>query len=136
MTKTRSGRSGTRPNQPGAKISQNPVPNRRHTAAIQIWFSSYFFEKLSPGLKNGLESCPLRFSTISTKNHLLKLNIDKIMAIRVPQMPLPGYPPLYLVGTKGTTAVVSTVGRRYGVPHKLLDCTAPLFRTAGSLCII
>ena len=60
----------------------------------QIWFSSYFFEKLSPGLKNGPESCPLRFSTISTKNHLLKLNIDKIMAIRVPQMPLPGYPPL------------------------------------------
>ena len=50
-------------------------------------FSSYFFEKLSPGLKNGPESCPLRFSTISTKNHLLKLNIDKIMAIRVLKCP-------------------------------------------------
>ena len=57
-------------------------------------FSSYFFEKLSPGLKNGPESCPLRFSTISTKNHLLKLNIDKIMAIRVPQITPSGAPPL------------------------------------------
>ena len=68
-----------------------------HSRSDQIWFSSYFFEKLSPGLKNGPESCRLRFSTISTKNHLLKLNIDKIMAIRVPQIPPSGAPPLYSV---------------------------------------
>ena len=38
---------------------------------------------MSPGPKNGLESCVSRFSTICAKNQVLKLKIDKVTVIRV-----------------------------------------------------
>ena len=49
---------------------------------------------MSPGPKNGLESCVSRFSTICAKNQVLKLKIDKVTVIRVEQITLSGGPPL------------------------------------------
>ena len=46
------------------------------------------FSKNSPGLKNGLERCVSRFSTICAQNELLNLNTDKVTAIRVTQITL------------------------------------------------
>jgi hypothetical protein len=44
-------------------------------------FRYNFSKKLSPGPKSGLERRPLRFSTISAKNQVLKLKIDKVTVI-------------------------------------------------------
>ena len=67
-----------------------------HRSPAVMYGRSVFEE----GLKNGLERRPMRFSTISTKNHLLKLNIDKVTAIRVTQITLLGDRPLYFGSTK------------------------------------
>jgi hypothetical protein len=56
-------------------------PARAQAHFDQFWFSSQLFKKLSPGLKNSLERRPLRFSTICTKNQVLKLKIDKVTVI-------------------------------------------------------
>jgi hypothetical protein len=53
----------------------------RGSAPTGSGFRHNFFEKLSPGPKNGLERRPMRLSTICTKNQVLKLNIDKVMLI-------------------------------------------------------
>ena len=79
-----------------AAAHADPAVYTRTLAPTGSGFRHNFFEKLSPGLKNGPERRPLRFSTISTKNHLLKLNIDKVTAIRVTQITLSSGPPLYI----------------------------------------
>jgi hypothetical protein len=57
----------------------------RGSATTGSGFRHNFSKKLSPGPKNGRENGrerrPLQFSTIYTKNQVLKLNIDKVMLI-------------------------------------------------------
>ena len=57
------------------------------SGAIQLPYKSVFVitfrKKMSPGFKNGLESCVSRFSTICAKNQVLKLKIDKVTVICV-----------------------------------------------------
>ena len=72
------------------------MPNRRHTAAIQICFRHNFSKNYPQDLKNGLERRASRFPTICAKNQLLKLNINKVTAIRVTQITPLGAPPLYV----------------------------------------
>ena len=60
---------------------------RCHTAAIQIGFRHNFWKKCPQDLKNRLESCVSRFSTICAKNIVLKLKIDKVTVIRVTKCP-------------------------------------------------
>ena len=57
-------------------------------APTKSGFLHNFSKKNSPGLKNGLERCVSRFSTICAQNELLKLNTDKVTAIRVTQITL------------------------------------------------
>ena len=82
------------------------------SGAIQLPYKSVFvitFQKMSPGLKNGLESCVSRFSTICAKNLVLKIKIDKVTVIRVEQITIPSDPPLYRTGIlECTTAVHKT----------------------------
>jgi hypothetical protein len=63
--------------------AQIRIYNANLNKSDQIWFSSYIFEKMSPGPKKWLESCVSRFSTIYAKNQVLKLKIDKVTVIRV-----------------------------------------------------
>ena len=65
----------------GDNTHQMPRARAARVRSDRIWFSSELFEKLSPGPKNGPERRLLRFSTICTKNQVLKLNIDKVMLI-------------------------------------------------------
>jgi hypothetical protein len=55
---------------------------RTRAAPNKSGFRHNFSKKLSPGPKNGLESCVSRFSTICAKNQVLKLKIDKVTVIR------------------------------------------------------
>ena len=59
----------------------DPAVYTRTLAPTGSGFRHNFSKELSPGPKNGLERRPLRFSTICTKNQVLKLNIDKVMLI-------------------------------------------------------
>ena len=80
--------------------SEIPPPDQGvHTRgrSDRIWFSSKLFEKLSAGPKNDLERRPLRFSTICTKNQVLKINIDKVTTILRRKSPSSGDSSLYLL---------------------------------------
>ena len=58
------------------------------TVRPNLGFVITFKKKMPPGLKNGLESCVSRFSTICAKNLALKLKIDEVTVIRVSKSPL------------------------------------------------
>ena len=59
-------------------------------------FSHNFSKKISSGPKNGLEIRPSRFSTICTKDQLLKLNIIKVTVHLRRKLPLLVTPPCIL----------------------------------------
>ena len=54
---------------------------KNYAVDVCFRFRHNFSKKISPALKNGLERCATRSSTICAKNQALNLKIDEIMTI-------------------------------------------------------
>jgi hypothetical protein len=82
---------------PEVLVIMHQIPRARFSARAtspDLVFVITFRKKLSPGPKNGLESCISRFSTICAKNQVLYLKIVNVTVLRVEQITIPSVPPL------------------------------------------